>query len=181
MERIILEQLKNELFSGVKKRGHPFRYFTLGTVDDKYCPHLRTVVLRDVTDAMELVFFTDYRSQKIGQIRKNPLVSGLFYHPDKLMQVQIHGKAELTEDDRTIAHYWGQVPPSSAKEYTTSKAPSSALEKPEDVDYLKDSPHFCVVKIVLRSITYLKLNDPNHIKVHYTKVGDTWQHQFLVP
>ncbi len=181
MEEIIFEQLKNELLNGVKKKGHPFRYFTLGSVDIHNRPQLRTVVLREVTDSLELLFFTDHRSQKIHQIRQNPWVSGLFYHPDSRIQLQVQGTALIVENKETIAHYWGKVPKASVKEYTTAKAPGSALQKADDVDYLRESSHFCIVKMVLDSIAYLKLNDPNHIRVHYTKVGDSWKHQFLVP
>jgi len=181
MERIIFEQLKNELVSGIKKRGHPFRYFTLATVDVLNQPQSRTVVLREVNKDLELFFFTDKRSQKIIQLQTNAKVSALFYHPRKLVQVQLTGSAALVQEEDYINSFWSTVTEASKKDYTTSKAPGSTIQRPEEVTYLEENHHFSVIKIVPESIAYLRLKKPNHIRVKYTKVDAQWKHEFLVP
>ncbi len=181
MEKLIFEQLKNELVNGASKKGHPFRYFSLATTNAANEPQLRTVVLRKVSQDLELFFYTDYRSNKINQLVANESVAALFYHSKKLMQVQIQGKAEIVKDDARIKSLWNGIPLNSRKDYTTIKAPGSSLKNSEEVDYLLEKNHFCVIKIVPASIEYLRLQRPNHIRVRFNQKSNEWNGQFLVP
>ena len=181
MEAIIFEQLKNELVSGIKKRGHPFRYFSLATVDSFNQPQTRTVVLRNVNAELELFFFTDIRSHKVEQVQDNPNVSALFYHPEKQLQLRLNGRASLITDEAITEKFWKSVPEASKTEYSTSQGPGRTLAHPKQLTYLEDDHHFSVVKIVPTTIGYLRLQRPHHERVLYTKIEGQWVHEFLVP
>jgi len=99
------EQLKKELFNGVNKKGHPFRYFTLATLNNGR-PKQRTVVLRKISKDLKFTFYTDCRSPKIEQIKSNENVNLLFYHPKKLIQITIEGKAKQITNNEVTNTYW---------------------------------------------------------------------------
>ncbi|WP_394970739.1 pyridoxamine 5'-phosphate oxidase family protein [uncultured Croceitalea sp.] len=174
------EQLKTELYNGIYKKGHPFRYFTLATLNNGI-PKQRTVVLRKVNSDLELFFYTHKRSNKVGQLLTNENVSALFYDSKKLLQLQINGNAVIEKEEKILKELWSVIPINSRKDYTTSLAPGSLLKNPNEVDYLSSQNHFCIVKIIPKSIEYLRLKRPNHTRVLFTKENAEWNGMPLVP
>jgi len=180
MKEQFLEELKDEIQKGVLKRGHPFRYTTMASVVDN-TPQTRTVVLRRVSTDLDLFIYTDERSDKISQIRKNNKVSFLFYHPKKLLQIRIDGLAHIITDEAELKKYWSGIPTNSRADYTTITAPGSTLKNPDNVTYLEDEHHFCILKIIPTTMEYLKLKRPNHIRIKFEKNDSDWEGSFLVP
>ena len=180
MKETILQELTNELINGYAKRKHPFRYFTLATLTNNI-PRLRTVVLRKMFPDFTLLVYTDLRSQKVADIQQNNFVSGLFYHPKKLLQLKIEGEAEVISDTTILKNYWTSVGENAKKDYTTQHAPATVIKNPDDVLYTESKNHFCVLKITITKIEYLRLKRPNHIRIAYTKTADGFKGDFLVP
>ncbi len=69
----------------------------------------------------------------------------------------------------------------SIKNYATKKAPGSTLENPAVIDYLKNPDYFMAIDIKPFKIEYLKLEEPNHVRVRFSKQAAKWQGEFLVP
>ncbi|MBO3116975.1 pyridoxamine 5'-phosphate oxidase family protein [Winogradskyella sp. DF17] len=180
MEQRYLEDIKAELINGYAKKRHPFRYFTLATVHKK-APRQRTVVLRKLLPDFNLLFFTDLRSQKVEDIKNNNTVSALFYHPKKLIQVKVDGKAQFVEDKHTLKTYWNNIPEHSRKDYITASAPGTPIANPDHTSYNLEQHHFCAIHIVPTTIEYLQLKRPNHLRLKFSKQEGGWQDQFLVP
>ncbi|MGL4293911.1 MAG: pyridoxamine 5'-phosphate oxidase [Bacteroidales bacterium] len=67
----------------------------LATVDSHKIPHVRTVLLKDITDE-GLVFFTNYQSNKGRQMDQNQFVAVNFFWPVLERQVRIVGKVKKT-------------------------------------------------------------------------------------
>ena len=176
-----LQHLNDELVSGIKKRGHPYRFFTLATLDGQNRPKSRTVVLRDINKESQLFFFTDARSKKLEHLERNPIVSALFYNPKTQLQIHINGQAIQVVEEAPLQHYWALVGEPSKRDYSTSRAPGSPLQETGKITYLRDTHHFSVVKILPQSIEYLKLQRPDHLRGSYTQLHGKWKHQYLVP
>lgn len=70
---------------------------TLSTVDDQGSPSSRIVLLKKI-DQNRLVFFTNYQSRKVKEIRNNSRVAVHFYWPELERQVKISGEAQALED-----------------------------------------------------------------------------------
>ena len=174
------KELITALFNGIYKKGHPFRYFTLATINGDM-PQLRSVVLRKVSEDLKFTFYTDNRSSKIVQLKDNNNVSALFYHPKKQIQIKVDGIATLIKDKEVLNKYWHGVPIHARKDYTTSKSPGSIIDAVDSVSYLDQENYFCVVEIETTSIEYLKLQQPNHQRILFTKVNESWNGKFLVP
>lgn len=181
MVNSFFSELRTELVHGATQKGHPFRYFTLGTIGLDKVPRLRTIVLRGVDEELTLTFYTDARSKKLIHLKENNRASALFYHQEKLMQLRIEGTAHIETDAQKIQALWTTVTPSARKDYTTHGAPGSSLETPDSLEYLKDENHFCVIRFRPAKIEYLKLQRPNHVRVQFSKSGQGWESEFLVP
>ncbi|SIS99196.1 Pyridoxine/pyridoxamine 5'-phosphate oxidase [Zobellia uliginosa] len=180
MTSIYWDETLGEIKKGISEIGHPFRFFTLATTDESNHPSQRTVVFRHFNDNLDVVFYTDRRSQKVKDIEKNGAVSLLFYHPKHLLQISLKGKASIITDTDLLKTYWSAVPDSNKKDYTTHLAPGSTIENPESVEYL-DEHYFCAIKIEPTSMEYLKVKQPNHIRVLFSKIDGSWSGKFLAP
>lgn len=181
MTDTFFQELEVELQKGTSKKGHPFRYCTLGTIGLGTTARLRTIVLRRVSEDLKLVFYTDKRSKKIGHIKENNKVSLLFYHPKKLLQLKIEGRATLVSDTEELKKYWSGVQPASRKDYTTTSVPGSPISNPDNVEYLDEKNYFTIVEVEPSKIEYLKLNRPNHLRILFTPEDGEWNGVFLVP
>lgn len=175
------QELTDELHKGATKNGHPFRYGTLATTGLGASARLRTIILRKVSEDLELVFYTDRRSKKITHIKEKNTVSLLLYHPQILLQLKIEGRADVVSDSEALKNYWSGISPKSRKDYTTVSPPGSPVSHPDTVEYLEDKNHFCIVEIEPFKIEYLKLKRPNHLRILFSKDNGEWNGQFLVP
>lgn len=177
----IFQEIKQELLSATTSPKHPFRFCTFGTVGMENIPRLRTIALRKVDSDLQLLFYTDMRSKKIMHIKENNKVSLLFYHPEKLLQLRVEGLANIIKDPETLKKHWKNVGSANRKDYTTKAAPGSGISDPDLVEYLDDKNHFCMVTINPFKIEYLKLQQPHHLRVRFSKEGFAWHIEFLVP
>jgi len=181
MTDTFFNEMREELQKGATEKDHPFRYFTLGTVGLDHMARLRTIVLRKITDELQLVFFTDDRSKKIIHLNENNKVGLLFYHPEKLLQLKVEGLATIYKDEASKMKYWSGVQLKDRTMYSTTSAPGSTIEAPDRVEYLHNEDHFCIVEVTPYRIEYLKLNDPDHLRIQYTRDDDRWNSEYLVP
>lgn len=175
------EEAIQELQKGIHKKGHPFRYITMGTVGVSGVPELRTVVLRQITDDFKLRIYTDSRSKKVEQLLHNPITSLLFYHPKKLLQLKITGTTSIITDPEELQRYYSGVQPSSKKDYTTTEAPGTKISNPDAVTYLDNTHYFTILEIDVEQMEFLQLKRPNHIRIAFEKVNDKWNGEFLNP
>ena len=175
------DELKEALQKGAVEKDHPFKFFTLATVGIDHMVRQRILVLRKADEDLKLTFFTDYRSKKIMHIRENNKVSLLFYDRHELLQLRIDGFASIDRDEEATRSYWKSVKEESKKAYTTAAAPGSTLDRPDGLEYLNEDNYFCAIDISPFRIEYLKLQDPDHIRVTYTIKEGFWDGKYIVP
>ncbi|WP_339840717.1 pyridoxamine 5'-phosphate oxidase family protein [uncultured Maribacter sp.] len=175
------DELSKEIHNGVEQRGHPFRFFTMATVGNETIARLRTVVLRHVSKELQLTIYTDSRTQKINHINENNQISLLLYHPEKLLQLKIDGVAKIISDTERLKKYWNNIQPNNKKDYITNNSPGSNIKNPDQVEYIEDENYFAMIDITPTKIEYLKLQQPNHIRIAFTKSDEVWNGTFLVP
>ena len=70
----------------------------LATVDSHKIPHVRTVLLKDITSE-GLVFFTNYKSNKGRQIEQNQFVAVNIFWPILERQIRVVGKVKKTSPE----------------------------------------------------------------------------------
>ena len=85
----IYKKIDDLMSEALKNSSHPYRTFSLATVDEKM-PSLRTVVLRDFS--LNKQYFdchSDLRSPKIKELHKNRKFSALFYSAEKKNTIKV--------------------------------------------------------------------------------------------
>jgi pyridoxamine 5'-phosphate oxidase len=78
---------------------------TLSTVREDQTPSARTVLCKKIDLEQGIYFFTNYKSQKAGEIAKNPLVSAHFLWTPLARQVRIDGKAEKISREESEIYF----------------------------------------------------------------------------
>ena len=118
------------LARGAADAKHPFKLFSIATVNANGLPDARTVVLRacDIT-AKELCFHTDIRSGKIAHIIKQPEVCLLFWHPKQSLQLRIFGEAHFHHLDEKTRQIIASLPPQQMALYGYGAKPGSIMEQ----------------------------------------------------
>ena len=178
----LLELARAELLRSNADRKHPFRLMYISTFGEY--PEVRTVVKRRINPDLKLTFFTDSRSPKVAQIRNNPKVAALFYHPKKKLQIRLYGHAQLIDEGHgDFNRYLQSVKESPAlKDYTTLQAPGLPLSAGTEANALfGDEVHFIAIEIDPEKLDILQLGRESHNRSLYQQIAGEWQEQPLVP
>ena len=102
----IFVQIWIDLAKGVAQAPHPFHTPALASQTTSG-PDVRTVVLRQADpEARKLLCHTDYRSPKVGELREQPRVAWLFYHPVNKVQLRVRGSVQLHREDELARARW---------------------------------------------------------------------------
>ncbi|PKV52269.1 pyridoxine/pyridoxamine 5'-phosphate oxidase [Aquimarina sp. MAR_2010_214] len=181
MTRIIFSSIINDLKTAAEVPTHPFRYFTLATSDIHGSPRMRTVVLRDIDEKLNLMVYTDSRSKKVTQISEYNSVSLLFLDTERLLQISILAKAEIITNDKTLQSIWKGISPKSRKDYTSQQSPGKKINDPTSIDYLKGKHFFSAIKLIPSHIEYLRLKEPDHLRVEFKRESSEWNSSYLAP
>lgn len=125
----ILKLIWKNLDLGTLDRNHPFHLPAIATVENGM-PRARTVVLRRFwRKPASLAFHAHAGSPKVGQLRENPNISWLFYHPAERLQVRISGLAEVLTDGDLHDEQWQATDLFSRRCYI-GDSPSQLSDKP---------------------------------------------------
>lgn len=170
----ILKKIWKNLDLGTLDREHPFHLPVFGTICDRE-PELRLVVLRRFwRKPSALAFHTHIGSPKIQQIKSNPNVYWLFYHPQERLQIRIKGRATIHTEGDLHKEQWLSTGLFSRRCYIgatpsqPSKKPTSGL--PEELVNRKPTPeesefgkaNFVVICSTIIEIDCLELNVRGH-------------------
>ena len=102
-----LDRVWAALMTGTQAGRTPFTVLQLATSGLDGGPKVRSVILRSVDAERGAVsFFTDGRSAKIGEIRRQPRVSLLGYDADAGIQIRLEGMATIDNDVPQRAAAW---------------------------------------------------------------------------
>lgn len=166
----ILKKIWKHLDLGTLDREHPFHLPVFGTQDGN-APSLRVVVLRRFwRRPPALAFHTHAGSPKIEQIKANPNVYWLFYHPKEKLQVRIQGTATIHANGELHEEQWlatelfsrrcyiGEAPSRESKK-PTSGLPESFIARPPNREESElGRANFCVVSSTINSIDCMELD-----------------------
>jgi pyridoxine/pyridoxamine 5'-phosphate oxidase len=178
----LFTEIIEEWKGAYRRRSHPFKYITLTTITAAGYPRSRTVVVREINDDLEVVIFTDARSQKSADVLQSSKACILAYNPKKLKQLRWDGHLEAITDPVEVKRLFQKVSEKSIKDYTTITAPGSAIKNPEVVDYMtRQEAHFLPLRFVPQHMEYLQLKRPQHLRALYSKTEKEWQGQWLTP
>lgn len=170
----ILKKIWKHLDLGTLERGHPFHTPVFGTVCNS-APDMRMVVLRRFwRRPPRLAFHAHKGSPKINQLRANPNVYWLFYHPQEKFQLRIKGTARLHFDDELHEEQWLATElfsrrcyigddPSQLSEHPTSGLPDDLIDrKPSPEESEAGKANFVVITSTIDAIDCYELDVKGH-------------------
>ena len=105
--------------------------FTLSTVDEEGCPHGRIVLLRDTRNE-ELVFYTNYRSEKGEDLERLGKAGATFFWPHAERQVRVRGKVSKVSAEESDVYFASR--PRASQLGAWSSAQSSDIVSREHLD-----------------------------------------------
>lgn len=141
-------------------------------------PELRTVILREVlVRQRQLLFYTDARSPKVGQMDRLNTISWMFYDPHRRLQIRARGKASLHGNDLLATACWDKCSEAARQNYCAVQAPGSSLESPsQDVATggRGARENFLVVATELSHMDVLLLGAHSNRRVSLAWDGSGW-------
>ena len=189
----LLSHSWNLLFRATAGKNKAFRCGYVGTIHEGI-PQLRTVVLRKVERSeRELVFYTDHRSAKVEQLRRNPHLSWLFWDQGRSFQLRASGKTQLHYRDDRARKDWEGLAPKDRKDYGAMQAPGTSLPEPTDgkpdlwdeditasqTEYTFDN--FLLVSTFVEDLDLLHLHREGHQRAQFSWEEEEWKGSWVVP
>lgn len=190
----VLESSWELLHDGVRNFRSPFHHPSLTTIDDNK-PQVRIVILRGFSEKERtLTCHCDARSPKVVQMRNNPSVGWLFYHPRKWLQLRLSGTASVHTDDDTAESQWERVRPHQRINYCAEMPSGFLTEKPtsglpdflaETAPKLLDGPearrNFAAVVCQFDKMDWLLLKLTGHIRAQFRWKDGRWYGSWVIP
>jgi pyridoxine/pyridoxamine 5'-phosphate oxidase len=173
--------IKHELNRGTLDRRHPFRFVVFSTASGNK-PFSRYVVLRKISENLNMLIYTDTRSGKIDQIKENEHANLLFWNPGKRIQVRVEGMPWIVDDRKMYDQTWDAMSDESKRAYLNKLAPGAEIDSPEQGwESIHDTQdHFSIIEFKPSQIEFLQLNADRLLRASYRK--DTkWIGKWLVP
>ncbi|MEY8876468.1 MAG: pyridoxamine 5'-phosphate oxidase family protein [Leptothrix sp. (in: b-proteobacteria)] len=196
----------DELVRAIQQRpaagapAHAWRRAVLATTDADG-PQVRSVVLRDIDRARRaLLFYTDARSAKVGQLRHDPRAQLLCWSEALGWQIRLRCQIGIETSGLDVTARWAQVRHSpAAQDYLSPLAPGAAIgapfgawrsvvgmnaapaataagrTPPPMTDHPRDS--FAVLTARVEAIDWLELHPEGHRRARFEAGNAHW----LVP
>ena len=155
----------------------------------------RVVVLRGINEKEKKIWFhTDIRSNKIKDLKSNPIGTLLFYDKQEKIQLRVAGKVKINYKNNVTNNSWKKTAHMSRQCYLgesspglDSKIPTSGLTN--DIDNSKYTieesesgyKNFCVVEIYISSIEWLYLAAKGHRRAFFSLNKDSIKKKWLIP
>jgi pyridoxamine 5'-phosphate oxidase len=175
---------------GVADRRSAFHHPTVATIGLDGRPRLRTVILRacDVS-RRTLRFHTDVRSEKIGEIGRDPRVSLHFYDPSSKIQLRLDGAATVNTDNAVADAAWAESRDFSRQTYGITPGPGTviaagadfALPEVNDEATAPGRVNFSAVTVEIERLEWLYLASAGHRRALFRWDGGNVKGQWRTP
>ena len=173
----------SELRKAASKKKHPFKNVVLTTVKEQN-PLSRWVIFRKLTVEQNLLVYTDVRSEKIKNLRKNPNCGLLFYNSRQGLQIYFRAVSTIHQKNELTKKYWQGIVGKSSENYTTVNPPGlpiNSIDKGHITDKDLNDKHFSIIEFVAVNMKILQLSRDGHIRVNFVKINNEWEGSFIVP
>lgn len=154
---------------------HPFRRCVLNTHGEY--PESRWVVLRQISDDLSFIIYTDSRSPKVHQILSDDRASLVFFHQKKQLQIRVKARASVILEGQEYELHAAKAA-NYPKDYSTALPPGTALY---DRPATSDTMHFAVLKLIPVEWDILLLSRDQHSRAIFTNAEGRWLGETIVP
>ncbi len=164
-----------------RESDHEWRTLALATVADTGADahgDVRMVVLREVNiGERSLVFFTDERSPKVAQIRRQPRATLLAWSQSMGWQLRLRCRLEIETAGLAVSSRWARLKMTpAAQDYLSPLAPGVTIDSPWSplVPQRATRDTFAVVNAQVETIDWLELHAQGHRRAVFDQHGERW-------
>ena len=171
--RLVKTACWQELERAAREREHGWRIMTLATVEGEQA-HARSVTLRGADAAAQrLVFYTDDRSPKLAQMKRNPMGTLLAWCRQLSWQVRLQVRLVQETDASLVSERWARLRMTpAAQDYLSPLAPGEPLTHPGQERGSRE--HFSIVNAEVLSLDWLELHPEGHRRALFSAGGPQW-------
>ena len=193
----VWDRMMGALEHGAEDRNDAMHTLAFSTLSLEGNPATRTVVLRAFDRKRRCIrFHSDIRSTKVKELKQDPRVSVLFYHPAQKIQIRARGQAVLHSDDAMADDLWEHLWVLGRRCYMAPRAPGSHAAKPSPnlpLEWMDQKPsmeasesgrpNFCVIEVILSHLEWLELGFQGHTRAGFCweAVSQQWEGSWLEP
>jgi pyridoxamine 5'-phosphate oxidase len=174
IERAVWQQLQ----AAPVERGHEWRTPVLATVQsDGDGADARTVILREVLGTeRRLVFYTDQRAPKVGQLVAHPRATLLMWSRALGWQLRCRVLLGLEMSGLSVTSRWAKVRLTpAAQDYLAPSAPGTPLPASGGTPApVSAREYFAVISATVESIDWLELHPQGHRRAVFDAAGGRW-------
>lgn len=175
----LLDRAWSCLERGPVDRDAAARHPTLATIDRQGWPEARTVVLRSVSRADDLVeVHTDLHSPKVASLRATPRAALHVWDAAARLQIRLQARVEILTGPE-VAETWAQVPDHPRQSYGIVPPPGTPIGSSRGYRAVPDPATFAVLRCHPVHIDLLHLGDV-HRRARFLQ-ADGWTGQWLAP
>jgi pyridoxine/pyridoxamine 5'-phosphate oxidase len=172
----IRQQIWKELGRATQDRHHAWRTPVLATAAEDGLVNARTVVLRGADAAAgNLVIFTDERSPKLAEIRRQQAALFVFWSSRLNWQLRVRVRLTAQTSGPEVDALWQRVSQSAgASDYMSQAAPGTVWREPADTMQAPSRhSYFAVLSGSVTEMDWLELGREGHRRA---RIGaDTWE------
>lgn len=168
------ERIWAELQRAALEREGAWRTLVLATAGGEAGCDARTIVLREVDiEAGALVFFTDARSPKVGQIGREPRAVMVAWSPELGWQLRMAVRLEVETTGLAVSSRWARLKMTpAAHDYLSPLPPGTPLAHP--APERGSRAHFAVVVARVERIDWLDLDPAGQRRAVFDASGARW-------
>lgn len=171
--------------AGTQPGRTPFTVLQLATVGLDGAPKARNVILRSAdAERAAVSFFTDLRSAKIEEIRREPRVALLGYDAEAGFQIRLEGMATVVAAGPAKAAAWAACRSHTRALFQRplpSGTPIAAPDEAAPADDVDGERHFAVVVVSIDRIDWLDISGPLHLHAAFQRDGRDWSGAWAAP
>ena len=175
-----LDWTLRELSGAALDRKSAFRWPVLVTCDE-FQPQGRVVVLRSFSRGRrKALIYTDQRTAKVAQLRRNPLASLVFFDPGRTIQIRASGSAQIISEGDEHTNAWQNLSEGARRDYITALSPGDAQSAPDSppTNSAEQPTHFTMIELSVTTIDWLMISRQGHRRAQFDwDMGDvswTW-------
>lgn len=189
---VILSQFEQWYQEAIERQERDPDAMALATVDSEDQPSVRVVLYKGLLDE-GLVFYTNYESQKGGDIEKNPKVALSFYWPLSYRQVRFQGILTRLSYEVSNRYFCSRPPLSQISAWASPQSQEipdrhylesryQSFQKKFETEPLQCPPFWGGYVLHPTKIEFWQGKDHRlHERTRYTLVGRDWKKSLLAP
>ena len=166
---------------------------SLATSSPNGLPSVRMVLLKGLSEK-GFVFYTNFKSKKGNDLKKNPKASMCFHWKSLRRQVRVSGKAAVINDDEADKYYSSRAYGSRIGAWASSQS-QVMKNRNEFLDKIKEfekkypdeknvprPPHWSGWRVEPNNIEFwLEIKNRIHERLNYKKENGNWVREILYP